>query len=178
MVTNEAEKRRQVTLLDHIFLFKNVGKDATIPDQAALRTAVAQKVLEQVGSPSLAGSGVCNFPAKQRLLLAKVPSTERLSYEVPRPVVAAVVVVVVLVVVGGSLLLAQGLDRTAEAWSFFEVGKICGKLQSIGESCGVFPSFFFLKKIRCCSLFVMLVMVVVPATRILAMSRILVPVDS
>ena len=63
MVTNEAEKRRQVTLLDHIFLFKNVGKDATIPDQAALRNAVAQKVLEQVGSPSLAGSGVCKFPA-------------------------------------------------------------------------------------------------------------------
>jgi len=84
MVTNEAEKSRQVTLLHHIFSFKNVGKDATIPDQAALRTAVAQKVLEQVGSPSLAGSGVCNFPAKQRLLLAKVPSTERLSYEVPR----------------------------------------------------------------------------------------------
>ena len=34
-------------------------KDATIPDQAALRTAVAQKVLEQVRSPSLAG--VSNF---------------------------------------------------------------------------------------------------------------------
>lgn len=54
-------------------------KDATIPDQAALRTAVAQKVLEQV------------------------PSTERLSYE--------------------------GLDRTAEAWSFFEV------LLSICDAC-------------------------------------------
>ncbi|CAK9078704.1 unnamed protein product [Durusdinium trenchii] len=54
-------------------------KDATIPDLAALRTAVAQKVLEQV------------------------PSSERFSYE--------------------------GLDRMAEAWTFFEV------LLSICDAC-------------------------------------------
>ena len=123
MVTNEVEKSRQVTLLHHIFSFKHVGKDATIPDQAALRTAVAQKVLEQVGSPSLAGSGVCNFPAKQRLLLAKVPSTERLSYEVPQPVAAATAAVVVVVVVVGSgigsnsrsLVLLRGRENLREA---------------------------------------------------------------
>lgn len=54
-------------------------KDATIPDLAALRTAVAQKVLEQV------------------------PSSERLTYE--------------------------GVERMAEAWTFFEV------LLSICDAC-------------------------------------------
>eukprot|EP00913_Durusdinium_trenchii_P033831 g31669.t1 len=63
-----------------LFLFlQKVLLDATIPDLAALRTAVAQKVLEQV------------------------PSSERFSYE--------------------------GLDRMAEAWTFFEV------LLSICDAC-------------------------------------------
>ncbi|CAK9005456.1 Hypothetical protein SCF082_LOCUS8605 [Durusdinium trenchii] len=70
-------------------------KDATIPDLAALRTAVAQKVLEQV------------------------PSSERFSYEA-RP--------------GAKWALQRcrehpGLDRMAEAWTFFEV------LLSICDAC-------------------------------------------
>ena len=56
MVTNNAEnKTAKLPFLIIFFQGSNMLKDATIPDQAALRTAVAQKVLEQVRSPSLAG---------------------------------------------------------------------------------------------------------------------------
>ena len=85
-----------------------------------------------------------------------------------RPVVVAAAAAVVVVVV----VVASGIGSNSRSLVLLRGRSVFlrKRLQPIGESCGVFP-MFFLKKFRCCSLFVMLVMVVVPATRILAMSR-------